>query len=224
MNPQFTKTLPKTAWQSIVIKENNEPLVEVVETDRIKIGEGFKIDYNPTYFVRKTVADKLIEVSKKLPENVNLILIEGYRTMESQQKLWDDHFEKIKIESPNLSVEQIEDKVKMIVARPNPLANHHCGGAIDVTLCFDNGESLDMGTPYPSEPASFDVQNKYPMLCDEISEDQFNNRKILRDVMTSCSFVWYPGEWWHYCYGDRMWAVYTDQIECLYGPVELQTL
>lgn len=34
-------------------------------------------------------------------------------------------------------------------------------------------------------------------------------------------FVWYPGEWWHYCFGDRMWAVYSNQIECFYGPIEL---
>ncbi|MCC6520971.1 hypothetical protein IT403_03270 [Candidatus Nomurabacteria bacterium] len=38
--------------------------------------------------------------------------------------------------------------------------------------------------------------------------------------MTSVGFVYYPGEWWHYCYGDRMWAVYSRRKECVYGPVQ----
>lgn len=220
---QITKTLSRSAWQNIIIKENNEPLVEIFQTDKIKILNMFPVEYKPLYFVRKTIAEKLTEVSKKLPSNINLVLIEGYRTMENQENSWKNLFEKLKLENPNLSIEQIEDKVKLVVARPNPLANHHCGGAIDVTFCFDNEELLDMGTSYPSEPASIEIQKKYPMFSPDISEDQSKNRKILRDAMVEAGFVWYPGEWWHYCYGDRMWAVYTNREECFYGPIEIST-
>jgi D-alanyl-D-alanine dipeptidase len=59
------------------------------------------------------------------------------------------------------------------------------------------------------------------MLSDKITEEQKANRKILRDAMEKEDFVWYPGEWWHYCFGDRMWAVYSNQKECFYGPIEL---
>jgi D-alanyl-D-alanine dipeptidase len=38
--------------------------------------------------------------------------------------------------------------------------------------------------------------------------------------MEAEDFVWYPGEWWHYCYGDRMWAVYSGRTECMYGSLE----
>ncbi len=218
---QVTKTLPKSAWQNVVIKENDEPLVEVLETDRIKIVNMFGSNYNPIYFVRKTIAEKLIEVSCELPDNINLVLIEGYRTLKNQEDSWNKLFDKIKLENPDLSKDQIEDRVKMVIARPNPLANHHCGGAVDVTLCYKNGEMLDIGTSYPSEPASIEIQNKYPMECSGLSSTQIENRKILRDAMTEAGFVWYPGEWWHYCYGDRMWAVYTNRTECFYGPADL---
>ena len=221
INSQITKTLPRSAWKDVVIKENNEPLVEVLETDRIKIVNLFQSNYDPIYFVRKTIAEKMIEVSNGLPEGINLVLIEGYRTLKNQEDSWNKLSAKIKLENPNLSNEQIEDKVKLVIARPNPLANHHCGGAIDVTLCYKDGEMLDMGTSYPSEPASTEIQNKYPMFCEGINEKQIENRKILRDAMVSSGFVWYPGEWRHYCYGDRMWAVYTNSVECFYGPIDL---
>ena len=58
------------------------------------------------------------------------------------------------------------------------------------------------------------------MFSEDINEDQKQNRKILREAMERAGFVWYPGEWWHYCYGDRMWAVYTNRQECFYGPIQ----
>lgn len=220
MTDQTTKTLPKSAWQGVVIKESNEPLAEVLESNRVKIINLFKDNYNPSYCVRNGVADKLIKVFNLLPSNVNLVLIEGYRTLKNQENSWNKLFEKIKSENPKLNNEQIEDKVKLVIARPSPLAKHHCGGAVDVTLCFSSGELLDMGTDYLSEPASIEIQNKYPMECLNLSDIQNENRKILRDAMVRVGFVWYPGEWWHYCYGDRMWAVYTGREKCFYGPVD----
>jgi D-alanyl-D-alanine dipeptidase len=133
------------------------------------------------------------------------------------------------MENPKLTDKEIEDQVKLVTARPNPLANHHCGGAIDVCLCDEKGNILDMGT-LPSGITENNVllyQKKFPMFPNSffkkrITKEQEVNRKILRDAMETQDFVWYPGEWWHYCYGDRMWAVYTNRTECFYGSIELQ--
>lgn len=78
-----------------------------------------------------------------------------------------------------------------------------------------------MGTPYPTFALPLEVQRRFPMLADTIEPAQAANRRILRSVMTTAGFVWYPGEWWHYCWGDRMWAVYSRRSSCPYGPVEL---
>lgn len=75
-----------------------------------------------------------------------------------------------------------------------------------------------MGTSYPSEAMGAEWHKKFQMFSDEIDDRQKSNRKILRDAMETQDFVWYPGEWWHYCWGDRMWAVYSNQTECFYGP------
>lgn len=35
--------------------------------------------------------------------------------------------------------------------------------------------------------------------------------------MEKAGFQNYPFEWWHYCYGDRMWAAYSGKKTCFYG-------
>jgi D-alanyl-D-alanine dipeptidase len=222
MKGQITKTLPRSEWQKVVIRETNEPLVEIRETNRFKVGLVPK-SYTPFFFVRKTIAEKLYKVSENLPKGINLVLIEGYRTLQSQQEEWDALFILFQTKNPEWSNEKIEQQLRLIVAKPAPLANHYCGGAIDVTLAYDDGTLLDLGTPYISQ-ASFQDKVKFPMFCPEITDEQKQNRKILRDAMETEDFIWYPGEWWHYCWGDRMWAVYSNQTECFYGSIELEII
>lgn len=221
MKNQITTILPRSAWQEIVIRESGEPLVKVIETSRLKIGLIAKT-YQPFFLVRKSVAEKLYRAAEQLPLGMNLVLIEGYRTMQSQQESWDRKFQKLKSDNPGWTDEHIEKEVRLVVAKPSPLANHHCGGAVDVAVVDDEGTLLDMGTPYPSEAMSAEWYRKFRMFSDEITPKQAENRKILRDAMETEDFIYYPGEWWHYCFGDRMWAVYSGQKECIYGPIELE--
>lgn len=220
MNNQIIKILPRNDWQRVSVVENNEPLVEMKQTERLRV-ELIKKKYLINFFIRKSVAFKLHKVSLNLPHGINLVLIEGYRTMLSQQEAWNDKFKKLKNENPLWTDEQVEAKVRLVVAKPSPLANHHCGGAVDVALAYEDNTLLDMGTPYPSDAMGSEWYKKFPMLSDEITNEQKVNRKILRDAMEAEGFVWYPGEWWHYCHGDRMWAVYSNRDTCFYGPIEL---
>ena len=43
------------------------------------------------------------------------------------------------------------------------------------------------------------------------------NRQLLVDVMTSVGFSNYPGEWWHYSYGESAWALRTGAPFAVYG-------
>lgn len=221
MKKQIEIVLPRSAWDNVKIIENNDPLVEIKETSKLKVGLVSK-RYKPTFFLRKTVAEKLYRISESLPDGVNLVLIEGYRTLESQREEWNYVFLNFKNKNPLWTDKDIEKQVRLVVAKPSPLANHHCGGAVDVTLAYSNKELFDMGTPYISQ-ATIDDKTKFQMLSSEITDEQKQNRKILRDAMETEDFVWYPGEWWHYCWGDRMWAVYSNQTECFYGSIELES-
>ncbi len=222
MNEHDIRTLSENndfQKEKIVIKENHEPLIKVEETARFRWGyKEEKID-DSSYYVRRSVAHKLHTISESLPPGINLVLVEGYRSIVAQQKLWDQEFEKLKNKNPSWANEEIEKQVRVVVARPHPLANHHCGGAVDVMLVYTNGSLVDMGGSYVTHALEGD-RKKFPMLSKYITVEQAANRKILRDVMTTADFAWYTAEWWHYCWGDRMWAVYTNQIECFYGSIE----
>ena len=216
---QITIVLPRSAWNDVVIEENNEPLVELIETAKLKLG-GVHKEYKPLFLVRKSVAEKLYRISESLPVGIVLVVIEGYRSMFHQQQVWDRNFQRVKNDNPDWSDEEIDKVVRLVIARPHPLANHHCGGAVDVTLAYESGELLDMGSPYPSSAFGAETRLKFPMFSDKIEEWHEFNRKLLRTYMEQEDFVWYPGEWWHYCYGDRMWAVYSERTVCFYGPIE----
>jgi len=224
MTQKITKPLPRSAWDTVTIRETGEQLVELKETKKLKLGGIHKV-YEPLFLVRETVAEKLYSVADNLPDGMVMVVIEGYRTMQHQQESWDRSFKKLREDHLDWSDEDIEKQVRLVVAKPHPLANHHCGGAVDVTLMYENGELLDMGSPYPSEGLPMEIRKKFPMfpnslLKKEITKEQEANRMILRTAMESEDFVWYPGEWWHYCYGDRMWAVYSSRRECIYGSIE----
>jgi D-alanyl-D-alanine dipeptidase len=207
---QITYTLSKEKWQTVSILENNDPIVFVQPTEKLYVA-------NPEIKVRKQLIQMLESAANNLPDNIMLYLIEGVRSIEDQKKAWDKSCEEIRIEFPNRDDEFYQQQTGLLVAKPLPLANHNCGGAVDVQLIYkDSGEFVDMGT---LAKAGFGYALTQ-MLSDTITQNQKENRTVLREAMEKAGFVWYPGEWWHYCYGDRMWAVYTGRTECFFGPIQ----
>lgn len=216
---QICFVLPRSEWDRVIVSENNEPMVTLQNTERLICGIIDK-NYDADYRVRKTIADKLLQVSQSLPGGYKLVLIEGYRSLQHQQYNWDQKRSQVKNEHPEYNDEQIESAVRQVVAKPSKNANHITGGAVDVTLCDSTLNLLDMGSPYPSTSSDMQYRDNFPMFAKGLTPEQEKNRKILRDTMTAVGFVYYPGEWWHYCYGDRMWAVYTGRSKCMYGVFE----
>jgi zinc D-Ala-D-Ala dipeptidase len=50
--------------------------------------------------------------------------------------------------------------------------------------------------------------------------EQKQRREILRSAMRLAGFVNYPLEWWHFSFGDRMWAAYAGTRRAIYGLAE----
>ncbi len=78
------------------------------------------------------------------------------------------------------------------------LSSHSRGSTVDLTL-FDmnTGKELDMG-------GTFDYfgEKSHPDYTD-ITPEQYNNRMILREAMTSHGFVPLETEWWHFTLADE---------------------
>ena len=90
---------------------------------------------------------------------------------------------------------------------------HQTGGAVDLGLCDNEGRELDMGTQYREHTP------KTVTKCKLLSEEQRSNRAILLKAMRRAGFVNYPAEWWHFCYGDKMWAAYSNRKIAVYGEL-----
>lgn len=219
---QVQRALPIQAWKTVTINENNEPLVEIKKHSAIIFGLNLdKWKYTPSFSVRKTVTEMLERAADLAKQKgYKIILIEGYRTLAHQELSYTNALKEMREKNPDLSDEEIEIQVRAAIAKPTPLANHNCGGALDVALATQDDKILDFGSPYPHTVFSIETRRKFPMFSSYITENQKNNRRILREIMEEVGFVWYPAEWWHYCYGDRMWAVYTERTECMYGSMD----
>ena len=50
-------------------------------------------------------------------------------------------------------------------------------------------------------------------------------RELLRSVMEEAGFQRHPIEWWHFSYGDQLWAHFTQQqapdtvLDAMYGRI-----
>lgn len=218
MFKQIAEMTSDTARNAILVRETHEPLIEIPETDRIKF--TYLKPRKEARFARKTVAEKLVRVAALLPDGLILTPFEAYRSTESQTEGWNRWWNEISQSHPDWTKEQVDRETNQFVARPDPLANHHCGGAVDLTIAHVDGTLVDMGSPYPDGSEGDEVRSKLPMFASGITPEQAASRTLLREAMAAEEFVFYPAEWWHYCWGDRMWAVHTQRTECVYGPAE----
>jgi D-alanyl-D-alanine dipeptidase len=121
-------------------------------------------------------------------------------------KIYNKYYNQIKQEYPYLKDPELIERVEQFISKPGPNYLHGTGGAIDVTLVDDNGNDLDMGT-------QFDEFNNKTRT--DYFEHRYNlrilfNRRILYDAMINAGFVNNPEEWWHFDYGDAIWAVLTN--------------
>ncbi len=197
------KVLPISFVNAVTIKENNEKLVN------IKNIKGFlfvdELSNRREVLLRHTVVEMLKQASQALPKNYYIMIDSAYRPILEQKKLWEFTYKNAKRDNPNLTDKALLKMVNALCVNPNVgFGGHQTGGAVDVILCDKNGVEYDMG-----EPTQTGAKN--------ITAKQSENRQILSKAMESAGFKNYPYEWWHFCYGDRMWAAYSNKKVAFYG-------
>ena len=77
-------------------------------------------------------------------------------------------------------------------------SGHSRGSTVDLTLLdMKSGKEVDMGSPFDffGEISHSDYRN--------ITEEQFENRRILRNAMLRSGFVPFDCEWWHFTLGEE---------------------
>lgn len=200
---------PIAALNRIPIHENGEPMVNITEIE---------VRDSPA-FARKTVVKMLKRAQAALPEGFRLKLRTAYRPFERQREMYEGFCGQLAEKHPDWPMSRIRREVNKFLAPPDAKhpPGHTTGGAVDVTIVGPDGEELDMISAI--RPAdSFMVV--LPTYGKEVTPRAAKNRRMLVDAMLGAGFSNYPGEWWHYSYGDNAWALRTGTPHALYGAAE----
>jgi len=208
--------------KAIPVIEYGEPLIDLIKNFpdlRVDLERHHVQKKSATIsFARITVAQKLMDAQKLLPNGILLLIKECHRPMSVQKGFWDNYTLWLKNKYPDWSDEKLYDECSKLNA-PLDVAPHTTGGAVDLTLTDADGKWLDMGTEFNASPHET-AEATYTHV-DNISDLAKANRKLLIDVMTQVGFVNYPTEWWHWSYGDKYWALNTQQPHAIYGTIEV---
>ena len=203
----------------IPVKPMNEEMVRVVERSGLRVNSidpnmqpftGEDIYLRRETFVQLSNAANMIR--QILRPRLELEIVYGYRALSIQTKL----YKKIKadLEDQYEGIDLMEAAHRMI-AVPE-VSGHPTGGAVDVQLTQD-GEPIDFGTKiWEFTPDSY-------AFSPYVSNEAWNNRQLLRRVMTSAGFAPFDGEWWHFSFGDREWAKYYGEPAAVYEQIEFSS-
>ena len=206
-------------YQQVPILECGEALIAIpAEFSRVsphpyeKLGAPYG-DRSP-FYLRQGVVDRLLIAQQTLQRdypNWRIQIFDAYRPVAVQQFMVDYTFLQV-AQSQDLAPESLTEaqrqdllqQVYQFWAVPNLDPSlpppHSTGAAIDVTLIDEAGTAIDMGSA-----------------IDEISERSFPNhfakgsdfcqrRQTLNQAMTTAGFKRHWNEWWHFSYGDQIWA------------------
>ncbi len=143
-----------------------------------------------TCYLRRVPAEMLVKANsllKKKHPDLRLLVYDGLRPRSIQWILW------------NTMTDVPEPERSNFVANPKSGSIHNFGAAVDLTIAHRNGTPLDMGTHY-----DYFGELAFPRLEDsllvvgDLSQEQVNNRKMLREVMIQAGFSPITTEWWHF--------------------------
>jgi len=228
-------------------KLTNEGYVDIRDAGLSGFNHYFNSN-NPPYYtsiegatdrllLRESLVFKLIRINKKLNNSgIEIYFFDCYRPIKVQQFLYSvwlpEYLRKI---HPNFSIDKLLKELDFYSAKPPITENdidrnapppHATGAAMDVTLRFkDSKQQLFMGTIFDESTRLvhtdyFELRNSKKLLT--LSEEEaLKNRRILYHSMKEEEIENYPYEWWHYSWGDQMWAMLSDNKEAFYSNLIL---
>jgi D-alanyl-D-alanine dipeptidase len=200
---------------SIPVRECGEPLADV--RGRLRVDTRMADDAGAYAHLRSGLLDRLERAERRLPEGFHLLIVEGYRPISMQRRIFDAYRSELQTAFPEMSPEESYIGASRYVS-PVDIAPHTAGAAVDLTLCAPDGTEYDMGTEVNDNPEQSD--GACYTAAAAISADARAHRKLLAAALEPVGLVNYPTEWWHWSYGDRYWAMSTQAGEARYGPVE----
>lgn len=139
-------------------------------------------------WLRPEAADKLSKAQQLLTAarpGWHILVYDAVRPFRIQQEMWDT---------------AKKSDMKYYVANPAKGGGlHNYGMAVDVTLVDAAGKPVRMGSAYDSPGEESHTTDEERLLASgKISREAYDNRLLLRRVMTEAGFRPINREWWHF--------------------------
>jgi len=154
-------------------------------------------DYNKAY-LQPDVAEKLINAQTFLKEQhpgYRLIIFDAARPVIFQQMIWD-------------SLKMPAAEKGKYACSPKNGSLHNFGAAVDLSILDEKGNELDMGCPFDFfGPLAYPVMENKLLSEGALTQQQVDNRKLLRQVMYKAGFYNIQTEWWHFNSCTRATAI-----------------
>lgn len=186
----------------------------------------------PDLLMRRSVGEKLRRVNARLETaTLEIYLFDAWRPRAVQVYFHDRWMpaELLK-RDPSLTGARLTEEVERYWAAPtdNPSspAPHATGAALDLTIRWIGAEQLYMGSIFDdvTELAHRDhFERKSSATLSFSDEEARANRRLLHWAMTEEGFVGHPDEWWHFSWGDQLWARLSGAPAAHYGLAEVPT-
>ena len=205
-------------------------------------GENFYAsDRNPPYWqrvdgatsrllLRASMGAKLAKVNARAAEaGLEIFLFDAWRPRAVQAFFHDVWMPReLQRRHPGLCGAALTEEVERYWAAPsgdeNSPAPHATGGAVDLTLRWKDGDALWMGSLF-DDVTQLAGRDRF----EGLGQDNFSfsdqearaNRRLLHWLMVEEGFAGHPDEWWHFSWGDQMWAALTGAPHAFYGEARM---
>lgn len=210
------------AISSIPIIECGVPYIHLKEQNVLFYGPKPMHACSDEYgYLRATVYEKLVYAQRCLPEGLSFLILEGYRSMNVQHKLFENQLKMLQIHYPQWGRKKLFHEALRLVSpitewdgQPN-VPPHSTGGAFDVILVDKNKKSVPMGI-CPGD-TSKDIRGVlFATASKKISPEARYHRDVMGSALGKAGFVNYPTEYWHWSYGDRYHAYHKGLSHAIY--------
>ncbi len=195
---------------TVIERETPVDMVTFVETDKLFLNALETNDWR----IRRVIRDKVVACSEALPDGLCLMVFEAFRSRARQWELWNPVFTNITQNNPSWSKTQIYTEASRWVSPPDGFGSgHQAGAAVDLKLAQADRTELDFGGQMKG--LSGVAPTDWP-----VSSEIRKNRDMLVSAMHAVGMINYPDEWWHFCYGDRLWAEVTNRDKAFFAPID----
>ncbi|SEB51775.1 D-alanyl-D-alanine dipeptidase [Tenacibaculum sp. MAR_2009_124] len=206
----------KILTPSIWVRDNHSPLISLMKTNFNLIFEP-SVFPNYTYLVREDILEKIGRISKRLDAlNKILIIRSAWRSIDHQKLLWNINFDFFQKQHPEKTIEEVKEIVNYFIAFSRE-SMHATGGAVDALIYdIDNDNVLDFGT---NKGLKIELSKMCYPYHPEIYEEAKKNRALLIGLFESEDFVCDVKEYWHFDYGNAIWAIEKEKEYAKFGAI-----